>query len=76
MALRLSQWFEIHKPPVDSNRPVSANCGHSWTVRRTGQIDPELPFESQRERRPNAVLAPQRIVLSMARQMSQHGTGK
>jgi hypothetical protein len=27
-------------------------------------------------RRSNAVPAPQRIVLSMARQVSQHGTGK
>ena len=45
-------------------------------------LDPELPFKGDRTngreagesgRRPNAVLAPQRIVLSMARQMSQHG---
>jgi hypothetical protein len=35
---------EIHKPPVDSSRPVSANTGHSPTPRRTGQIDPLLPF--------------------------------
>ncbi len=48
-------------------------------------LDPELPFKGQRTngrearesgRWPKAVLAPQRIVLSMARQMSQHGTGK
>jgi hypothetical protein len=40
LTLRLSQWFEIHKPPVDSSRPVSANSGHSrgW---RTGPIDPK-----------------------------------
>jgi len=31
LTLRLSQWFEIHKPPVDSSRPVSANTGHSPT---------------------------------------------
>ena len=31
LTLRLSQWFEIHKPPVDSSRPVSANNGH-WNA--------------------------------------------
>jgi hypothetical protein len=46
LTLRLSQWFEIHKPPVDSSRPVSANSGHSPTARRTAQFDPFLPFES------------------------------
>jgi hypothetical protein len=35
---------EIHKPPVDSSRPVSANTGHSPRTCRTGQIDPLLPF--------------------------------
>jgi hypothetical protein len=27
------------------SRPVSANSGHSQTVRRTGQVDPEPTFE-------------------------------
>ena len=36
---------EIHKPPVDSSRPVSANTGHSPTARRTCQIDPLLSFK-------------------------------
>jgi hypothetical protein len=30
---------------VDCSRPVSANSGRSQTVRRTGQVDPELPYE-------------------------------
>src|ERR1700722_18695325 len=30
---------------VDSSRPLCANSGRSQTVRRTGQVDPNLPFE-------------------------------
>jgi hypothetical protein len=30
---------------VDSSRPVSANSGHSQTVRRTGQVDPKRAFK-------------------------------
>ena len=67
----------------DTSRPVSANSGHSRTPWGTGNIEPELPFKgdgmNRREaresgRRPTAVLTLQRIVLSMAGQMSAgHG---
>jgi hypothetical protein len=57
-------------------RQECANSGHSPVAWGTGQIDPELPFKGDctngREAResgrwPNEVLAPERIVLSMAR---------
>jgi hypothetical protein len=35
------------KPPVfaDDQWPLCANIGHSQTVRRTGQVDPESTFK-------------------------------
>jgi hypothetical protein len=82
LTLRLSQWFEIHKPPVDSSRPVSANSGHCATALRTGRIDAiglsgvfsqaRIP-DAERRRRvhhvylaPNAPRTPFRFSLSEA----------
>ena len=71
--------FESDRGLSHPSRPIVVS------MERTTARDPELPFKGQRMngrearesgRRPNAVLAPQRIALSMARQMSQHGTGK
>jgi hypothetical protein len=46
MVLALASFAVAPQRPVNlvSSRPVSANSGHSQTVRRTGQVDPKHAF--------------------------------